>query len=499
MQYFSTFVSRRSLKTAKTFVANNTSLLITALMVVLFSCGAGNGAQTNTPTLDPAAASALMYDTTLPNGVVTDSVACRKEGGQTYALYLPSFYTPERSFPCLFFFDAHARGSMPVRAYKGIAEKYGFVFVGSNVSQNGTPWEVTSRDAQILMDDTRTRINIDSKRIYTSGFSGGARVAASIAILQGGIAGVIGSAAGFPQVQQPLQNKFDYFGIVGDYDFNLGEMEQLDMALEQNGFTHQLLTSSGIHGWPSATDFQTGLLWLQLNAMKTHLQPVNDTLIKTFKTDFDKRIATATLAKDWTKARNLVSGTERALNGLADITAYRQQLAELDNSAVYKSAVAARELLRQKETMQQQELQKQFPVQSEQWWAHKIGQLNKEVHHAKTPQEALMNKRLVNYLGLIGYMYSDRALKTGDLPNAAKYLAIFKLADPKNPDCGYLSALYFMQKGDKHAALASLSEAVSVGYSEAAKLKTEPAFKILHDDAGFMKIITKATENALAK
>ena len=81
--------------------------------------------------------------------------------------------SPEKKFPCIYFFDAHARGSLPVRTYKDLAEKYGFVLIGSNISKNGTEWQVTNDGVKVLMEDTRSRINIDPKRIYTSGFSGG--------------------------------------------------------------------------------------------------------------------------------------------------------------------------------------------------------------------------------------------------------------------------------------------------------------------------------------
>ncbi len=440
-----------------------------------------------------------VFDASLTKGIIADTIACHKDGGQTYALYLPSYYTSARPFPCIYFFDAHARGSLPVRAYKDIAEKYGFVLVGSNVSQNGTAWEVTNAGVQALMGDTRGRINIDPKRIYTAGFSGGARVACSVAILDGGVAGVIGSAAGFPRIERPFQNKFDYFGIVGDYDFNLAEMEQLDGALEQNGFTHQLLTSSGIHGCPSVEDFQSGLLWLQLNAMKEHLQTQNDTLVQVFRKDFDGRIAAAIAVGEWTKAHDLLAGTIRLLKGLGDVSSYNKQLAGIDNSAGYKSAFAARSPLRQQEMDQQQELQKQFPVQGEKWWAGKIKQLDQNAQHAKTPEERQMNKRVLNYLGLLGYMYSDHALKTNDLTNALAFLKIFKMADPKNPDCSYLSAVYYMEKGDKRAAITALSECVSLGFNEVAKLKADPAFSSIHDDAGFNAVVTRAAGNYIVK
>ena len=106
-----------------------------------------------------------------------------------------------------------------------------------------------------------------------------------------------------------------------------------------------------------------------------------------------------------------------------------------------------------------------------------------------------MNKRVLNYLGLVSYMYSDHAIKTGDLAHAGTFLKVFKMADPKNPDCGYLSATYYMQAGDQNAAIASLNESVSLGFNEVAKLLSDPAFSGLHDDARFKKVVDKAREN----
>ncbi len=413
---------------------------------------------------------------------------------QTYALYLPKGYPAARSYPCIYFFDAHARGSLPVRIYKDIAERYGFVLVGSNNSQNGAAWPETNELVKTMMEDSRGRINIDPKRVYTSGFSGGSRVAASVAIFNGGIAGVIGCAAGFPQVQQAIQRKFDYVGIAGNHDFNFSEMAQLDNTLEQNGFQHQLITSNGMHGWPNAADLETAVLWLQINAIKEHLQPANETLVGAIKRDYDNRIAAAMAAKDWITAHDLAAGAVRVLNGVGDVSIFRKQLAEME-TAGYKDAVARQAKLAQAEQEQQQEVQSQFAGQNDKWLSEKIKQLNKSAEHAGTPQEAQMNGRVLSYLEFVAYMYTDHALKAGDPASASKYLAIFKQAGPKNPDGGYLKAICSIQKGDHAGAIAALNEAASLGYDEVAKLIKDPAFSSVANDEGFKRIVQLVREN----
>ena len=427
-------------------------------------------------------------------GKVTDSVICRTDGSQSYALYLPAGYSSSRKFPCIYFFDAHARGAQPVKTYRELAEKYGFVLIGSNTSKNATPRQVTNSIISTLLEDSRSRINIDPKRIYTAGFSGGSRIASSVAIENGGVAGVIGCAAGFPRVQQ-IPNKFDYFGMVGDQDFNLTEMKQLDETLGRNGFTHQLLTSGAMHGWASIADFNAAMLWLQVNGMKENIQPRNDTIIAAFIKEFDGRISAAKQAHDVIGEHELTDGIIRTVDGLADMSLYNKALAVLSESIGYKKAISDDAQLQQTEQRLQQELANQFTTRDEKWWDGAIKELKQHIRHTKTPEESKMNARLLNYLGLIGYLSSSQALNAGDLGHAETYLHIFKMVDPENPDCPYLTAVFYMKKGDQQHALEALTDAATLGYSEVSQVGSEPAFTPLRDEPGFMRTIEKIKSN----
>ena len=110
-----------------------------------------------------------------------------------------------------------------------------------------------------------------------------------------------------------------------------------------------------------------------------------------------------------------------------------------------------------------------------------------------------MYHRLLNYLGLVGYMQCSHALNTGDLSHAADYLKIFKLTDPKNPDVSYLSAICHMKKGDAQLAIAELNDAANNGYSEVGTLVNEPALGGLRNNADFRKVLEKVRANRVAK
>src|SRR5712671_6514730 len=122
----------------------------------------------------------------LPRGEVIESVTCQAAPSQSYALYLPSSYTPDRAWPVIYLFDAGGRGRNAVDRYRAAAEEYGYILAGSNNSRNGRP----NIDALASMPvDVTTRFHVDPKRVYTGGMSGGARVALGMA-LDGQVAGV---------------------------------------------------------------------------------------------------------------------------------------------------------------------------------------------------------------------------------------------------------------------------------------------------------------------
>ena len=54
----------------------------------------------------------------LPAGVLVDPVACDGFPGQSYALYLPAGYTPDRRWPVIYVYDPRERGSLAAELHR---------------------------------------------------------------------------------------------------------------------------------------------------------------------------------------------------------------------------------------------------------------------------------------------------------------------------------------------------------------------------------------------
>src|SRR5262249_46979817 len=180
----------------------------------------------------------------------------------------PSGYARTHPWPILYLFDPSAKGKRAVETFKTAAETYGFILAGSNNSQNG-PWGASLAAAQAVWRDANRRFLLDEKRVYTSGFSGGARVATNIAeIIPGSVAGVIGCGAGFPEDKPPTRDiKFAYLGIVGNIDFNYWELHELGQSLAKLDLPYRIEVFAGPHQWPPESCTVDALEWMRIREM----------------------------------------------------------------------------------------------------------------------------------------------------------------------------------------------------------------------------------------
>ena len=269
----------------------------------------------------------------LPRGVVIDDVKCADEPAQSYALYLPSAYRPDRVWNLLIGFHPGGRGRAIVETYQAAAEQYGYIVAGSNTSRNG-PWAISMASVRAMSADLGQRFAVDLNRLYLTGLSGGARVALQVALTNNNIAGVIASSAGYPDNKPRTSLSFALFGTAGTDDFNYIEMRQLDRKLTS---PHRLAVFSGGHTLPPPPVALDAIEWMELQGMKSGRRPKDAALIERL---FARRRQLVESAVGQTAAVHLLEALAEDFSGLRDVSAETARAADLARQPEIKKALS---------------------------------------------------------------------------------------------------------------------------------------------------------------
>jgi len=269
----------------------------------------------------------------LPRGIIVDEVKCAADAAQSYALYLPSNYSTDRSWPLLMAFHPAARGRAMVEKYQAAAEQYGYIVAGSNTSRNGS-WAIADASVRAMSFDLGQRFPIDASRLYLTGMSGGARVALLVALGNQNIAGVIASSAGYPDSKPRASVPFALFGTAGTEDFNFIEMRQLDRKLTS---PHYLAVFDGGHTLPPDSVALEAIEWMELQAMKSGRRTRDDALVARL---FEKRQQLVSSAPGAAAALHRLETLAEDFKGLRDVSAETARARELSAQPEVRKALA---------------------------------------------------------------------------------------------------------------------------------------------------------------
>lgn len=422
-------------------------------------------------------------------GEIIKSVTCSNNTNNSYALYLPSDYTSNKTYPIIFFFDPHAKGYLPVENYKNIAENYNLILVGSNNSHNGLQLDEIQKIVTALFNDAFQKLSINKKRVYTSGLSGGARIANYLALSYKGISGVVSCSAGFQLNNKVSQSKFNFIGIAGNKDFNFLELLNLNNELNNTNINHNLFIFNGIHEWPPAETFEEAVICLQLYDMKNGIIPTDNDFIKDKLSFFENKIEK--IEKNQTKIEvyNLYKNIIAGFKGIYDVSEYENKIMELTNSVVFKKESKEYTNIINEEIKLRDFFTKSFNTKTALWWKKNIQSINNEIKLNTNYHKTKMYNRVLNFLSISAFMKSSNAIKSDNNKLAKKYLSIYEMVDPKNTDVYYLKAEYYAKQNDDKKAVVNLQKAKKLGFDDYERINNDNNFNSIKNSFDFKEFL----------
>jgi hypothetical protein len=434
---------------------------------------------------------APSYDTAFKSEIIYPHVLCREDNNVSYALLLPGNYDTTSEFPVIFFADAHGDGLLPVEKYRELVNHFGTIFIGNNNSKNGKSLEENAAFMDVMIQDALKRFSINKNRIYVSGFSGGSKVAGYVGQNNFLVKGVIACGAAIPLSLNIAAKQFIYIGIAGNEDFNYTQMKLQDLDLNKTSMTHELLTFDGKHEWCPVEVMDEAITGIEFDAMKKKTIPVKQKLIDDFILKSETRAA---LLEKVQRKYELAHHFRKMINfmdGLTDVSKYKQKAEEIENSGAYKKEAKAKQEAETKEETLKNQYVQLFAEKDEGWWKNEIQSINQRIKTGNNKEEVLIQKRILSYLSLAAFSYSNNALKQDNLDAAVHYLHLYKIIDPPNSEHSYMLAEVSAIKNEADKAVSYLKDAVKLGFKDVSRLENDSYFNPVRNSPAFNELMNE--------
>jgi hypothetical protein len=384
---------------------------------------------------------------------------------------------------------------------KDAAESYGYLVAGSNNSRNGA-WEQERDAAQEMWDDTHRWLSIDDKRVYFAGLSGGARVAAQVAEICKCAHGVFLNSAGFPSSLPPSrQGMFPVFAMAGTFDFNYGELSQLDEQLETLGYRHFFQRFDGRHQWAPAPVWQQAFAWSALLEMKDKLREVDAALVAAERDRAIERLHEREQAGEvyfaWGEVRSMIA----VLEGLADTDVLKDRLAKLANDpAVRAGAKQEKDDIERQSALESDILGRIQGLRDRSGdgsavmdeASARIRDLREAVHKEKRAERVRVLRRALGGVFVSTMETGDSILDKGDARTAARYFEFGSVAMPESTWPHFSLARCHAVLGKRKAALLDLKNAREAGATAAEVqefVRSVPQLAAITDNLEYQKLL----------
>jgi hypothetical protein len=464
-----------------------TTLIHAFVIICLTSCKPSAA-----PRIDPSASESQPVQKTIPEkGVVHASLPAASDAGVTYSIYIPQSCLNGERWPFLILFDPQGKGKKAVNRYKDLAETHGWVLLCSNTSKNGNDPVESNRIIQALTREVIKEFPSDSSRIYTGGFSGGARVAVTAASVYPSMKGIISiGAASMPGTA----NNCRFIAVAGRQDFNYREVKETEKKLNATRKPNAVLLHNGIHEWAPVMVMDKAMLLLDADAMRGKNLPARKDVVAEEAKEAVQDAGSLERSGDYTGAVDRLAFAKECIRDIAVdklMSDYYNRLTQAP--AFEKNKKTDADLDKEQDRLVSSYLQKVGAPLTE--WQTDMKKLNAELDRINGSARFYMLKRVMASLSIQCYMMCRQYMKDADAKKAEYIVSLYKIIDPDNKDAWYYSAILAAKKGQQAEAVAALEASVRNGFTDKDMLMQEPAFMKLHTLPKFSNLVTTIEAN----
>ncbi len=348
--------------------------------------------------------------------------------------------------------------------------------------------------------DVFSRFSVDPAKLYLAGFSGGARLASTIAVISGQFKAVVACGAAFSGNSRHMPvsgEQFYYAGLVGNRDMNYQELIKAGKWLDQFELPNRIFIFEDDHRWPGSQYISKAFDWFYLQDIKNNLIPNDDYFLETY---LSEQLGEAQNLLDQDQILDAVDQYELLVKELANhftLDSIDNKVEELKKTKDYKKSLKLRDQVASEEAVWTTKLVSQAIEEMEigenqdgfKWWQKELAKLDEKYLKSENKDYQNMGKRLQQMLFAFIIENFDVSVADGKIKDT-EYLEQFSIAIwGDNPFVRFRLAKGFADLREQEKALFHLRAAVDNGWDNKEWIVKTKAFEILNHRQEFQQIL----------
>lgn len=347
--------------------------------------------------------------------------------------------------------DPKGDGKLALNKFLGVANIFGCAVIGLN--------DVRNNDANFIekinnnIENAKKLLKFEPKTIIIAGFSGGARMSYFFSTSKK-VDGLILCGAA-PDLNELKDISLPVVMIVGNKDFNFKEHYYSPYSDFSKNMNILSLIFSGKHQWPN-DEF--------LTIAAAFIFSKNGYTINKEFLNSDSLVALANKQKNYLLEANLLEAAYKTCSS-AQQNKFKQKYDKFISQSIVKSYFKKLDGIVQMEEQRNSTYINQLSVQNTQWWAKEIEMMNQKT----TNSDSLLAKsysRTLAYLGVAMYSFVRKELANPQSYYVDKFLQIYQLLEPNNPDMWFFRAVRQKQLGKNDLSQQYYEKALELEFSD---------------------------------
>jgi hypothetical protein len=294
---------------------------------------------------------------------------------------------------------------------------------------------------------------------------------------------------------------FSVFATVGTFDFNYGEVVDLDATLGTLHYAHALRRFEGPHQWAPESVMEEALAWFRLMAMKDGREERDMPFINSQADEAEKRAKSLEVAADPYGAWKEYRQAAETFDGLGEAPAFRERAVAMEKEKAIRDGAKHEQQDFAEQARLTADISAGLAALSQDGPNRadtrsdielKISALRSQAEHEKNPQKLRVAKRGLAGIFVEAMETGQERLDAKDIPHARAYFELAADADPDSVWALGQVACARALDGDRKAALDALRHAKEKTKDPAAFsawIKEEPAFAKLRDTLEFRSLL----------